>query len=1086
MEASPSSTRSPPEGSQKSMKNPRNVGANIVNHQSSGNSFSSENRTGAGTSQYGQSLASVLNNPRLGKSGIYNQDASWGTWLLPASGDPNAEALPPPLAPGVLPDITRASFQPYLDSVSESYGRFSDVRRHENREQSNQAAAFAADRNGDSRLNGEQGDGLQACLREIPFLYFAEDFALEKGSTFQSACPFSTIPQNMMLQEKLSHYLDLVEFHLVREISARSDSFFEALDQLEDLNSRIVGACDQISELQGTVRLLDSDIVDSARHLQGLQMRRNDMLDLYQKLKLLTYVNQAMSTLRLLVAAGDCSGTLDVIDDLQQLLSGDELVGLHCFRHLGGQLSVAVESVNSVLAEDFVRTVIHHSSDLETSALLSRFTAREKGLVSLTTEFESYETSLGADEEGGLRDQLLPIVIGLLRTSKLSAVLRTYKDALINNIKSTIKTVVAELLPILFSRTPDAGEAPSTDRQADMDVGGVSLAFKLRALTAENFGRLLAAVFAAVQSRLVRAARIRVVIEQIIGGLQGSYAAEAVAAAFASGAAAAAAAETAQEGTMGSFGSLSGDSSVFNYAPAKTSASSPASNMSKQFRADVLLENTEAVCAACDAAHGRWAKLLGVRAHIHPKLRLEEFVFIYNITQEFISATEKVGGRLGYSIRGTLQSQSKSFVDNQHNIRVSKITAILEQENWTAVDAPDEFQAIVDRFTEFDTSSNGFPTAAVTVFRTDASEQAVNQLPEAVTVEAPASDESARALEADKVDSAVKDKATGEAGDGQSAAEQVNGEGVPNGNASKSTPSHTPPVDATVTDSSAGRSKKTRERPHMKSIQIRGSSYHCVNCGLILLKMIAEYINISDALPALATEIVHRVAEILKLFNSRSCQLVLGAGAMQVAGLKSITAKHLALASQTISLFYALIPDVRKLLAVHIPDSRKGLLLTEIDRVRQDYRVHKDEIHSKLVAIMKDRLLTVHLPTLSQTVETWNRPDDGDNQASPFAKGLTKEVGVLHRVLSPLLLEQDVRSIFTRIVLLFHSVLADAYSKVDASTPQAKSRLYRDIQVILTSVRGLPSDNVGSTGEQKPGELDELLVQRFGAEPPAA
>lgn len=59
-------------------------------------------------------------------------------------------------------------------------------------------------------------------------------------------------------------------------------------------------------------------------------------------------------------------------------------------------------------------------------------------------------------------------------------------------------------------------------------------------------------------------------------------------------------------------------------------------------RADVLLENTEAVCAACDAAHGRWAKLLGVRALIHPKLRLEEFVFIYDITQEFISATEKV------------------------------------------------------------------------------------------------------------------------------------------------------------------------------------------------------------------------------------------------------------------------------------------------------------------------------------------------------------------------------------------------------------------------------------------------------------
>lgn len=59
-------------------------------------------------------------------------------------------------------------------------------------------------------------------------------------------------------------------------------------------------------------------------------------------------------------------------------------------------------------------------------------------------------------------------------------------------------------------------------------------------------------------------------------------------------------------------------------------------------RADVLRENAEAVFAACDAAHGRWAKLLGVRAVLHPRLKLQEFLTIYNITQEFITATEKV------------------------------------------------------------------------------------------------------------------------------------------------------------------------------------------------------------------------------------------------------------------------------------------------------------------------------------------------------------------------------------------------------------------------------------------------------------
>ena len=59
-------------------------------------------------------------------------------------------------------------------------------------------------------------------------------------------------------------------------------------------------------------------------------------------------------------------------------------------------------------------------------------------------------------------------------------------------------------------------------------------------------------------------------------------------------------------------------------------------------RADVLRENAEAVFAACDAAHGRWAKLLGVRAVLHPRLKLQEFLTIYNITHEFITATEKV------------------------------------------------------------------------------------------------------------------------------------------------------------------------------------------------------------------------------------------------------------------------------------------------------------------------------------------------------------------------------------------------------------------------------------------------------------
>lgn len=48
------------------------------------------------------------------------------------------------------------------------------------------------------------------------------------------------------------------------------------------------------------------------------------------------------------------------------------------------------------------------------------------------------------------------------------------------------------------------------------------------------------------------------------------------------------------------------------------------------------------------------------------------------------------------------------------------------------------------------------------------------------------------------------------------------------------------------------------------------------------MKMVSEYVDMNNFLPALSSEIVHRVVEILKFFNTRTCQLVLGAGAMQV------------------------------------------------------------------------------------------------------------------------------------------------------------------------------------------------------------
>ncbi|KAF5197556.1 Vacuolar protein sorting-associated protein 54 protein, partial [Thalictrum thalictroides] len=265
-----------------------------------------------------QSLASILNNPHVGKSGVYGSDASWitGWWSSSSSSSSTGPTeLPPLTIKQNVPDVLRSEFEPYLSSISESYGRFEDIRNHSSKEEVITDELLEAN----SNLVG-QGEALVACLREVPSLYFKEDFALEEGATFRAACPFSTPLENITLQEKLSHYLDTVELHLVKEISLRSNSFFEAQGQLQDLNVEVFEACGRIRDLKETIRLLDADLVDSARGIQDLNLTRSNLISLQQKLRLILYVNQALSALKLLVAAADCAGALDVTDDLQNLL----------------------------------------------------------------------------------------------------------------------------------------------------------------------------------------------------------------------------------------------------------------------------------------------------------------------------------------------------------------------------------------------------------------------------------------------------------------------------------------------------------------------------------------------------------------------------------------------------------------------------------------------------------------------------------------------------------------------------------------------------------------------------------------------
>lgn len=78
-----------------------------------------------------------------------------------------------------------------------------------------------------------------------------------------------------------------------------------------------------------------------------------------------------------------------------------------------------------------------------------------------------------------------------------------------------------------------------------------------------------------------------------------------------------------------------------------------------------------------------------------------------------------------------------------------------------------------------------------------------------------------------------------------------------------------------------------------KHLRIEGTSYFAVSATLETLVLLLDYFKIIMNLSMLTTDTMSRIIEFLKAFNSRTCQVVLGAGAMRSAGLRVITAKHL-------------------------------------------------------------------------------------------------------------------------------------------------------------------------------------------------
>ncbi|XP_009986951.1 PREDICTED: vacuolar protein sorting-associated protein 54 isoform X2 [Tauraco erythrolophus] len=844
-------------------------------------------------------LPAALNDPRLAKRESDFFTKTWGVDFVDTEVTPSF----------YLPQITKEHFALYQQEITPR------EKVHE------RCKNICTPKDTFDRTLLHTYDKSRTDLEQVPKIFMKPDFALEDSLTFNAVLPWSHFStaggrgnrdaaSSKLLQEKLSHYLDIVEVNIAHQISLRSEAFFHAMTSQHELQDYLRKTSQAVKLLREKISKIDKVMCEGSLRVLRLSLTRNNCIKAYNKLKLMATVHQTQPTVQLLLSTSEFVGALDLIATTQEVLQ-QELQGIHSFRHLGSQLCELEKLIDKMMIAEFST---YARNDLN----------------------RPLEDDCQILEE----ERLVSLVFGLLKQRKLNFY-EIYGNEMIITAKNIIKQCVVNTV--------------SQIEEIDTEVV-VKLADQMRMMNFPQWFDLLKNIFSKFTIFLKRIKATLNTIRSVVflvldknqktrdleDTLQKNSAKDStvdtevaylthegmfISDAFSEGDLPPVAADTtSHRNTSPNSEPCSSDSvsepectTDSSSSKEQTSSSVTPGGVEMMISDDMKLTDLELVRLAnniqellynaSDICHDRSVKFLMARAKdgFLEKLNSNEFVALSRLMEGFILDTEQICGRKSMSLRGALQSQANRFVNRFHEERKTKLSLLLDNERWKQAEVPAEFQDLVDSVSDGRISLPEKKTAA------------------------------------------------------------------------------------------------TEERKPTEFLIVEGQKYATVGTVLLLIRIILEYCQCVDNIPSIATDMLTRLSDLLKYFNSRSCQLVLGAGALQVVGLKTITTKNLALSSRCLQLIVHYIPIIRAHFEARL-QPKQFSMLRHFDHITKDYHDHIAEISAKLVAIMDslfDKLLSkyeVKAPV-----------------PSACFRNICKQMAKMHEAIYDLLPEEQTQMLFLRI-----------------------------------------------------------------------
>lgn len=888
-------------------------------------------------------------------------------------------------------------------------------------------------------------DDIFSCYREVPEVFFRQDFDLTHPDTFnqvmgtvsyryQSRPPqddndmgpaaarrssvklqsIGTIhdpsantkidfQKRMMAlipaqqQDKLTKFLDLIELGLLKHIWMRSSAFFHVLNDVRALETLILTVYRYISEMRRKLLSVTEHHSLTIMRIPKLHTRQKNETVLCEKLTSMQRVLTGRSTIQAMVEMEDYLGALEVIAEIKQLYH-DELESITCMKKIGSQLDDYDTFICEVMCNKFVSIAIQWDDTTFSSEDHKMGERGEESGDNKSLDMPSLDADGNFHEsKSSNQESFEQLVLALMQVDRLKPALNMYKNRLSESVRLIVRTCVLEYL----SSFDPTLVVDAIDLQLDQEnSSSTPFAQRVRGMSSENFLSCISMCFEHVLIALTRAESVRKFTELILTKHShivpekvqdlyldtSRYQSNENVSNLAS-----------KKDPIADTGSqdVTGTGNIVSSIDIGTGTSGP-----------TILAATEAMVAlskscmstACDLAQRSIAQLLSLRKESTSKMTVDKMKFLWEVSVHFINSLESLMGASVYVMRQGLINQTKVFLDQLHESYKGKLVNTLDNERWIQCDVSPERQADIDRL-----------VSGKSILQSHAATRSPG------------------------------------------ISKEVSGS---NGVASSS--STLSVIDA----------KKKEARP----VIIDGSSsgYNVVWSVLLLAEVVMTYLDVAASFPSITTEIISKTVELVRLFDTRARQLVLGAQAIQSAArLKSISAKHLSITAQSVGLISALLPHVRAALLSQVPP-KHHLLLTEFDRISHELIDHHNLIVAKFVSIVGD---FVDASAGKLRMVDWDRFQG----QSEYFEEVLKNVSALHRVLSSILPPEQVQDVFSRIFSLLSRKIPSHFEEIMPSTQTGRQRILDEVSHLVMSFSRLKQVDCKTAN----ATLEEAFRKRF-------